>query len=560
MIDKRIHSRTLFYVSKSPLSSSENFYNSLVNAVGQWLKRYSTTEVIFRKWLYRGGTIREKSIRIEVRVKDYNETTQSASVWVLRLEHKDSKFPQRIWRTDVAFTFINENEARVSISVHWSLRSDFLGSEPPYPDISTPNLVKIIVDSENFICKSSGIKLTTKAKLLTVGDGRNFFRLIQANDRYVPIILINLRDYKGEPFADGLQNLVVGGAFVYYYNSPVVHEEIQNEWGQKLAEKYQCGPDTIRIYQTRVNLKSESDFLRHRYFLVKDYSNRSKELLTLIVQGILRLSAHSIREGFIHDFETLFHSEQYERLQLLKKASEGIERSEVEEEYIKALEEENMKLEHENKQQLRQIADLEETVISHEITVSEMEKEIEMAKDQFKQFALVQRHYKDIESSQNKLRESWRNFPSSLGTLFRLFTEISKDRIVSLDEAFTSADKSEFRNLEEAWGLFMAMVEELYDLLFGNFEGNIESAFLDSTGYSLTLKEGSMTKSDNKLMALRKRMYNGNEVDISPHLKLDKSGRSLRVHYYADHERKLIVIGHCGDHLKTAGTARRGEG
>jgi hypothetical protein len=68
-----------------------------------------------------------------------------------------------------------------------------------------------------------------------------------------------------------------------------------------------------------------------------------------------------------------------------------------------------------------------------------------------------------------------------------------------------------------------------------------------------------MARDDRKLMALRKRHYEGQELDFSPHAKLQKGGKDLRVHFYADHTRKLIVIGHCGDHLKTAGTARRKE-
>ena len=63
------------------------------------------------------------------------------------------------------------------------------------------------------------------------------------------------------------------------------------------------------------------------------------------------------------------------------------------------------------------------------------------------------------------------------------------------------------------------------------------------------------TKSDKKLRRLRRVKYRGTEVDISAHVKCNGRGRSyMRIHFYVDRERKLIVIGHCGDHLKTSGT------
>lgn len=54
------------------------------------------------------------------------------------------------------------------------------------------------------------------------------------------------------------------------------------------------------------------------------------------------------------------------------------------------------------------------------------------------------------------------------------------------------------------------------------------------------------------------RNYHGQTVSIAPHIK-GHSGNpkdNIRLHYYADAERRLIVIGHCGAHLETADSSK----
>ena len=54
---------------------------------------------------------------------------------------------------------------------------------------------------------------------------------------------------------------------------------------------------------------------------------------------------------------------------------------------------------------------------------------------------------------------------------------------------------------------------------------------------------------------MRKDFYKGQEIDVSPHVKHGTTpGNILRVHYYADLQDKVLVVGHCGDHLDTVRT------
>jgi hypothetical protein len=59
-------------------------------------------------------------------------------------------------------------------------------------------------------------------------------------------------------------------------------------------------------------------------------------------------------------------------------------------------------------------------------------------------------------------------------------------------------------------------------------------------------------------MALRRVRYDGQDVDITPHVKWgNRVPKLLRVHFYVDRQKGKLVIGHCGDHLDTYGTRRR---
>ena len=156
-------------------------------------------------------------------------------------------------------------------------------------------------------------------------------------------------------------------------------------------------------------------------------------------------------------------------------------------------------------------------------------------------------------------RQIFRNYPQSLYDILKVIHSFNKDRIYVLQEAFDSAKQFDFEDIAGAWDLLWSLCTELHELLFRGDGGNIEKKFKDKTNFDLAIKDSKEVKENAKFMRLRKRTYSGEEVEIIPHLKLDTKGQNLRIHFYVDSDRKLIVIGHCGDHLDTPGTRRRKE-
>ena len=69
--------------------------------------------------------------------------------------------------------------------------------------------------------------------------------------------------------------------------------------------------------------------------------------------------------------------------------------------------------------------------------------------------------------------------------------------------------------------------------------------------------EGSQTKKNGKMMDKRSVEYDGKEYGMQMHVKGRNPKIGFRLYCEPDKERGRKVIGHCGHHLETAGTARR---
>ena len=120
--------------------------------------------------------------------------------------------------------------------------------------------------------------------------------------------------------------------------------------------------------------------------------------------------------------------------------------------------------------------------------------------------------------------------------------------------------KSYDGNLAEEWDIVRSTATALYGLLFEDdgCEGQVADEFQRRTGYELTFSESSATRARADLMKMRERGYGGRTVDSSAHIKGRSQKNTFRLHFYIDRENELIVIGHAGCHMKTAGSHRRG--
>ena len=112
-------------------------------------------------------------------------------------------------------------------------------------------------------------------------------------------------------------------------------------------------------------------------------------------------------------------------------------------------------------------------------------------------------------------------------------------------------------DVDAAWECLQALATVVPTLVFeqGVHPGQLPERFRHETGgIELTMTEGSQTNRDSRMGRLRQADLDGRTWDISPHVKW---GSDFRVHFALDGDGKRVVVGHCGDHLDTAGTRRR---
>ena len=143
-------------------------------------------------------------------------------------------------------------------------------------------------------------------------------------------------------------------------------------------------------------------------------------------------------------------------------------------------------------------------------------------------------------------------------TLPVVIEQIHSARVVFTRQAKKTAEESEFSDIDLAWKCLWATATVLPELFFAETkQKDFEQEFKRLTNFELAMSESSETKKDSKLMRLRRDVWQGQEVDIAAHVKCDKGGDFLRIHFYVCQKEKLIVIGRCGDHMETAGTRRK---
>ena len=558
MVNTKVHYRSAFTMGKSAIASDESLFRIVLFQIGKWIQTHLSdtpqSKYIFKKWFYCGGKLnsQKQSTIVEVQVLPFADQSELPRIWVLKFQHKDSAHPARIWTAFFAIEFLNESMAEISITVTWHLFPGYVGVEPPLPKFSVPRIVKQLLEYDELAIKVGGQRIEADAKKLEVGQGRDLYQKIISNDRSLPIILINIKDWPDIIKPGVLQSLLLGSALVYWYNDPSVHQELYYDWG-KQAENFQCIPDSLRIYQLQVNISDANDSKRHRFFSLTDFVNNPETLMSLLVESVLRITGSRLGRGGVQDFDSLDLILQGEKLQQLRQAASSVERSTEESAYIEALEEESYKFG-------RQVSELKtelDRYVEYQILYEESQNQLEVLKDQFSDISKNQKHLSELGKAQEELRDLLLKYPETLEDALSIISKLNKDRLVVLEDAFDSAKESDFDDLSSAWELLMAMSTTLYDILFKGDEGNVEKSFKDRTNFDLSMKDSKLLKENAKMMALRRKEYDGKTIEIIPHTKCDSKGKHLRIHFYIDSQRKLLVIGHCGDHLETPGTKRR---
>ncbi len=515
------------------------------------------------KWFFIGGEWSPPGghgVRVQTQRFVGKGQETAPELWAMRFEHPCRDIPHRTWRTDIGLVRLETGDLEVSITnCHW-IRPGFIGAEPASPTPAAPGIVLDLIADDRWEARLGATALASEPRPLAVGEGMTLRKTLEDSSRACPLVFIMGDRHTGHPLlnAHRLAKLLAGTAVICLATAKEIDEELE----YTIPKDFRCWPGMVRVYLPGLKFDSPRDARRHRFFLARDITVLGAPVVeNLIIEGLARrfvpttgTSISSIDD--VADAERRAHLES-----ALRAAREGAQdKSFVEfcDTEVKRLEADSKAFREQRDEAAERAENADNLLRTERYLRQEAERRMRIAEESTRQ-------------GQELVRlTAERGIPvSSLSEAIGLIERMFPNRIVFTPEARQSAEKAGFNDeadlMPDAFRLLWHLATTMHDLCFGTqqYVGKLEDAFRQrSGGIEITMTERKLTKQDKEARAMRRIVFEGQELDCTPHLKLGNDPDTcLRVHFAKakrTNGNEVIVIGHCGDHLKTAGTRKRG--
>lgn len=471
---------------------------------------------------------------LETAIWQGDASPEAPEYWALSYQHEDFDRKPLRWRCDVVVRQLPE-------LLDFRLRISYMGDDRgTTPEHRIPWVVQRLLDGQGeWLCIAGADPLLPGPMPLERTGLDIFVARLFAPERRIPFLLITPSapdEWLVEPWQ--WSERLAGVAKVW----KVADWETCTLLDKRLPPAYACYPGAIRFYLP--GARPERDARPHQYIPASRLwsPHGRQQALKDTVRLLARRNWEARASGEIQDLGQLrMHAREQELQSHRRELAEatGLARAqrplEQDPEYTRLLEQE--------------VADLQARLDGERQRASDLENRA------------VQLEYLLQDNGQNELADRLQKLPENLTEMLELIQLLYPQRLTFTERARKSARTAAFngsRRLNDAWRLLWHMANTLYDLYFNSEGVNVEAEFQDRSGFGLTLKEGSQTRANRKLMALREDEWNGRTISIEPHAKIGTEAPNLLRVYYAslEHER-LLVIGHIGDHLPNHTTVTR---
>ncbi|HEY4364213.1 MAG TPA: hypothetical protein VGN17_24800 [Bryobacteraceae bacterium] len=460
----------------------------------------------------------------------------------------------RQWRTDLSLTS-SGGAVIFSMQISHYLLPGHFGSEPPVPDPTSPLLVKRIFQAPGLVTYSGSQPLTAKPNDVTTDDAALLVERICDSARRCPLIYISREFDTGEPAIDAnrLAWAVAGLAAVYVAESGWLDKATE----RLLPPEYRCWNGRVRVYLPGARFDRSNDFKRHRYFTPEQIRSEGvPEVERIMVQSLARRVALSTTTPVLNTDDVRL-KRQEEHFERLKRQIASAPPAEM----IELLESINGELE-----QKVQVLDSDRKGLADQLEWAQLEAEErldDLKRSRYQEGALreaanEERDRRISAEVRAKSLADLSKLPDDIVSCCRFFATAFSDRIKFTERGFNSSRDAEFPKVSAVWTALWHVANTLHPLAFSDSEGvDLEDEFRRRSGIELGLSEGKLTKANAKIMQARLDEYEGERIDITPHIKLQTGNKHLRIHFHIHKKKRLLIVGHCGDHLDTAGTAKR---
>jgi len=566
MIGLNLHYRCAFdlHSRKGPV-----VWSDAVKLARRWIDQKERVEDLHKSWFFTGGRWRGRgraSAEVTTEFFEGAGDPNSPDHWAVRYEHPcaEAGADVRWWRTDVGFTrHVDEGGYRVSISnYHWIV-SGYLGEDPATPPTSAPRLVRSFVESTCWEARAGSERLDTRPQTLAVGDGNVWAERLTDARRTCPLVYLADR-HDGSPGqldAGRLAKLLAGAAVVVEGGRDGLDDELR--W--LVPQEYRCWDGAVRVYLPDIDLQNRFGGKRHRFFSANRIDVLGPEAVEdMLIVGLARRSPILAQRDVTSPEDVVARKREVRVAQLRQDAAEG-----PNQELLKLFEEENQALTEKSRgleNQAKSYSSALDTLeLEKEDLLAGVEEQKRAAKNLRSSLVTTEARVRQLERGLNAFREL-QTLPGTVDEVVELARLVFPDRLRFTDRAVKSARDASINEkpneMGQVWAVLRAMATVLHDLHFNRAEGadgNVVKEFESRTPFGLALTETGTTKDDNELMKLRQDIYNGVQIDITAHVKYGDRlpPKLLRIYYHPHHHENVLVIGHCGDHLDTAGTRRR---
>lgn len=549
----------MFYKAQfnvAPVNPEENFdlLWQIVQHIKGWMTRkwnYKSRVILPRElseWsrLKKGGRIIAENNVVLIESAYLLDEATDARDWACRIvenfELKDGTCPRQ-WVTDIGYEEQTDGSAQISCIITYSNRAQFIGPYQDPPKASVPNLIGRILKDRSLHCTVGIDRVCLHELELKAGGWPEFMNRITDSRRKMPYILISPKsenDENGNPVfliqPQELHEKILGTAQVYYaVDSGLVEEAVY------LNPDYACYDGAIHVYMPGG---------RHRWIGEEDILGYGAEKVMLFIRRAFAESFNYYDCYFLIDDCRRRMVEQYssKRMEELKRLhAQAMEKSESD--YIEASD-----LLQEWKNKYDEASDF---ALEWEIKYDEAAAE----RDNFK--AINEEYQKMFEENRDR-GDGWQE-----GRAAGVLPEMPKtsDRKVELDDVvgyfrFVFADRMAFADKvlkecilspEELWKCLYALGTQMIVLYRKPDSGEIFREFKRRTGIEVASSEGSTTRGNGNLMKQYNIYWNGENINIEPHLKCSAY---QRIHFGYSKTKDMLIVGHIGKHLDTAGTAK----
>lgn len=556
--DMRLHFRCEFDISQE--GSRRPPFEQVLEMVQKWVlsKNKGDTRGLGGAWFRDTGRwISPLSQRVRIEV-DSSSVSGGSRFWAMRYEHPDAGrdergTSQRQWRTDIAISTQGESVGFSMQVSHYLLPGHF-GPEPQVPDPSSPLLIKNLLQARGLLTNAGSQPLTVKENEVRPDDAELLVERICDKNRRCPLIYVSREFASGEAAlnSNDLAWKLAGLASVYVAESNWLDKETE----RRLPPEYRCWNGRIRVYLPGVQFDKPNDYRRHRYFSAEEVRrDRPQEVIRIIVQSLARRIILSSAAG-VTNIDDVRLKKQEQEFSRLKNELATAPPAEM----IELLEAINKELDHKYRGAEAEKASLAERLEFAELETLEKEDELKRLRYQEKEQreeAITQRQLRSSLEDRLKSFSELTELPESVQDCCLFFSRAYPDEIIFTQRALDAAGKSDFPKVPAAWNALWHMAKTLHPLAFDSDKQiDLEHEFSARSGIEMSLHEGSQTKGNSKLMRSRVEQFDGESIDITPHLKLQTGNKYFRFYFHIHRKKRVLIVGDCG-HLDTAGTSKR---